>query len=544
MPLTFIDIERQKSWRISALFVFLLFMYFILTLALVQGFAFLIPGIFLRRGCVFAGGNTASLLVILVFSVVIASLHFWFSAHGAVKAVMEALGALPPDREDGVHKQLMNIMEEIHVATGDRRRIECMVIPSLSMNALAVEDLNGRTAIAITEGLLSRLTRPQLESVVAHEAYHILSGDCMETTVTASIFGVYASTLEGLRKFGDDDFRGFPPAFLLFWILLKLSQLLRMFVSREREYRADAGSVRMTRDPVAMAEALRIISRNWTGVGFISRGLEMLCIANPDVTELDESEGWWADLMSTHPPTRKRMAVLLRMAHTSIMAFEEKGANAGPAATAPAPAETLYYALDRGHAWQGPFTFAELAALPWLSPFAWVASGKMQSVVPASELLGTLFAERAGDEGGESEFLCPLCKQRLRERSYEKTKVFECGYCGGILAENDKIPRILARREIPCTERIESLAKAVLADNQRKISSRRLKGAGTLPQSVMHCPKCRNIMFRIFFSLAYLIEIDRCNICGLTWFDKDELEMLQCIIENRITARIDEPGVS
>jgi Zn-finger nucleic acid-binding protein len=42
-------------------------------------------------------------------------------------------------------------------------------------------------------------------------------------------------------------------------------------------------------------------------------------------------------------------------------------------------------------------------------------------------------------------------------------------------------------------------------------------------------------MFRTFYSYAYLLEIDRCGICGVTWFDPDELEMLQCIIENRIS---------
>jgi Zn-finger nucleic acid-binding protein len=47
-------------------------------------------------------------------------------------------------------------------------------------------------------------------------------------------------------------------------------------------------------------------------------------------------------------------------------------------------------------------------------------------------------------------------------------------------------------------------------------------------------------MFRTFYSLAYLIEIDRCNVCKLTWFDKEELEMLQCVIENKMTTRLHE----
>jgi Zn-dependent protease with chaperone function len=90
---------------------------------------------------------------------------------------------------------LINIMEEIHVVTGNRRKMQCFVIPSLSMNALAAADLRGEAAIGITEGLLSRLTRPQLEAVIAHEAHHVLSGDCLETDAT-SIFGTYAAALK------------------------------------------------------------------------------------------------------------------------------------------------------------------------------------------------------------------------------------------------------------------------------------------------------------------------------------------------------------
>ena len=131
----------------------------------------------------------------------IAGIHFWFSAYDTVAAVNRELSAQPPDGQDEVHRVLLNIMEEMHVVTGNRRRIQCFVVPSLSLNALAVADLKGEAAIAITEGLLSRLTRPQLETVIAHEAHHILSGDCLETTVAASIFGTYASALERLSEY-------------------------------------------------------------------------------------------------------------------------------------------------------------------------------------------------------------------------------------------------------------------------------------------------------------------------------------------------------
>lgn len=193
MPLTFIDIERKKTWRISVLFIFLLFLYFCTTFALVQGFLLIFP--FLTNP-IFLLTQPKYLLAIIAISFSLAMIHFWFSAFRAVRIVMDNINASPPDPEDGIHKRLMNIMDEIHIVTGNKRQIKCVVVPSLSMNALAVADLKGEAVIAITEGLVSRLNRPQLESVIAHEAYHILSGDCLETSIAASLFGMYASAFE------------------------------------------------------------------------------------------------------------------------------------------------------------------------------------------------------------------------------------------------------------------------------------------------------------------------------------------------------------
>lgn len=492
MPLTFIEIERQKSWRISLLLIILLFMYLGVTIALLQGLSLFFPGLFFKFRPVLSKDNWTHLLTILAFSLMMALIHFWFSASNAVRSVINNLNASPPDPEDGIHKRLMNIMEEIHIVSGNKRKMRCMIIPSLSMNALAVEDLSGDAVVAITEGLLSRLTRPQLESVIAHEAYHILSGDCMETTVCVSLFGIYASALEKLRNFGNGTYRGLHPAFFLFWILLKLSQLLNMFISREREYRADAASVRMTRNPSAMAEALYLLSRNWTGVGFVSSGIEMLCIVSPLANELDESEGWLADLLSTHPPLMKRIEILLTMAHIRT------------------------------------------------APLTWLSSRHDQTIERTAEnsFINTPSTNYRGQKwGGIAALTCPYCRQPLYTVPYEKTRVYMCNYCSGILVESDKVPRIIARGKA-CSERIQALARAVIADNQRNISKKKLKGAAAKPMSVFSCPKCGNPMFRTFYSLAYLIEIDRCNICRITWFERDEIEMLQCVIENKITARI------
>lgn len=543
MPLTFIEIEKQKTWRIGILFLLLLVMYFSVVISLFLGILFFFPFYFMKTGSLVFWNDPLYIILITGFSLLLAGIHFWFSASGAVQSVMKSLGAIPPDPEDGIHRRLKNIIDEIHVVTGQTRKIGCFVIPSLSMNAIAVADLKGNAAIAITEGLLSRLTRSQTEAVLAHEAYHILSRDCMEATIATSLFGMYAAMLEKLRNLREEERSGLHPAFFLFWVLLKLSQMLSMLISREREYRADAASVRMTRNPVAMAEALHLISRNWRGSGMIGSGLEMLCIINPQENELDESEGFWSTLMSTHPPIRKRIDILLKMVRVSIAELDRKLNSGTQTVNVPSgAAEPLYHVFDPKHKWQGPYALAELAALPWLLPLTWIRSGNDKSVERASEnpLINAIFTNRLNTAGKEvSEFRCPSCKQSLSEIPYEKTKVYQCGFCRGVLVDNTKIPRIIARREKECTERIKSLAKAVTTDNQRKLAIKKLKKTEAQLKTLTSCPKCHNPMLRTFYSLAYLIEIDRCGFCNITWFDADELEMLQCIIENRMTATLD-----
>lgn len=539
MAITFIDIERQKNWRISALFCVLMAAYFIFAIIVVQALAFLIPGVFLPGGSFLVISNLKWMATIALFALFIAAVHFGISGYTAVQRVVEQVGAVKPDPEDGIHRQLVNIMDEIQIASGGRKKISPMVIPTLSMNAMAVTDLRGEAVIAITEGLLSRLTRPQLEAVIAHEAHHVLSGDCLEASLATSLFGMYAGAVEALKSVSAEEPRAVP-LLVLFWLLNGTSSLVSMFVSREREYRADAGAVRMTRNPLALAEALDLISTRWAGTGLISEGLEMLCIRSPQASGYDESEGWWADLMSTHPPIRKRIHVLLMMAHvgTSALNKREQVRSMAPEV----PPGPLYYALDPENFWQGPFRIAELATFPWFSPQTWIRTDPGGKAVRVSALrsLNGAFKDRVSEQcAGQAGMRCPVCRQPLTRESCERTTVDQCVFCGGVLVDNDKIPRIIARSDAECTERILSLVRAVTADNQRSLAIRGKRNAEKKREPPKACPKCGRAMFRTFYSYAFLIEIDRCGICGVTWFDADELDMLKCIIELKITPRVE-----
>lgn len=530
MPITFIDIERRKSWRITIFFFFLLFLYMVLAAILVQS---IVPYPLLDHARVW--------LFAFIVSLAGAGIHFWFSAYDSVNRVIKSLDARSPDREDDVHRMFSNVMDELHVVTGNRKRIRGMVIPSLSLNAIAAADLRGEAVIAITEGLLSRLSRSQVEAVVCHEAHHILSGDCLETTVAASLFGTYSAIIEKLGRTPRGRISG-SPAVVFAWLLLKVSHILNLFISREREYRADAASVRMTRNPVALAETLHLLSRSWRGAGFIGSGLEMLCIVNPEVSGLDEAEGLLPDLLSTHPPIKKRIDILLRMARVSINELEQRAELRSRSRMETAKdwqAGPKYYVMNPGHEWEGPFSIADLSTLPWLSPLSWITTGDEGSVDRAwkDPALGAIFLSRLADiKANRAPFQCPVCHIPLVVTPYEGTRLYQCRYCAGILVENEKIVRLIARIERPCTQRVDALARAVINDNQLRLSRQETRSKKHMDP--LSCPKCRNSMNRSFYSMAHLIEVDRCSLCGLIWFDRDELDMLQCIIEHRLVPNI------
>jgi Zn-finger nucleic acid-binding protein len=189
--------------------------------------------------------------------------------------------------------------------------------------------------------------------------------------------------------------------------------------------------------------------------------------------------------------------------------------------------------------WEGPFTVAELSSLSWLSPLTWIAEGTAQQVARAwrSPLINAIFAERNRLEPAvANDYHCPACTQPLVTSMRGGTRIFSCRFCAGTLVDTGKVPRIIARtgRDRPCTERVTALARATLRENQSRNIYQRIESKRTQTVPLLPCPKCKNPMSRGFYSQAHLIEVDRCSNCDLTWFDKDELEMLQCVIEDHI----------
>ena len=179
--------------------------------------------------------------------------------------------------------------------------------------------------IGVTEGALARLSRQQLEGVVAHEFGHILSGNYVTVTVSCLLFGIYSELGDRLEEaaLATGGTRAAPFALVAIllrgwlWVLQLASSVTNAALSRERERQADLAAARYTRDPLSLAEALRIISRHPGGAGYIPEGLAPLCIRDTQ-SRIPWLLGSWR---ATHPPIAERVDALLALANVSPQDF-------------------------------------------------------------------------------------------------------------------------------------------------------------------------------------------------------------------------------
>jgi len=330
--------------------------------------------------------------------------------------------------------------------------------------------------------------------------------------------------------------------YIILIIMRFFSSLIRYFISRQREYRADAVSTRLTRDPLSLAEALKLISSNWRGSGAQGERLQSIFIMNPTPSGLDEKEGLFSDMFSTHPPIKNRIGILLNMAHLDEKTLEENLKNfkrVSPIAEVETSAELRIEEPDPdrkwfafiGQQWQGPFAVNELKNMPALTPEDWIRPQGSESVIHAYEdktLLG-LFSKDAG-AGDKEKSLCPHCKVSLEEVTYEGAPILKCNYCQGVFVEEGKVSRILIRQDKQFSEEIARLGKMLISEKQKFQAKQGADNAW-----VLDCPACLRKMLRQFFVYSYPVEVDRCAYCGGTWFDKYELEILQYLYENLST---------
>lgn len=269
-------------------------------------------------GAAWAGAPVAGLGVAAALASLLA-LGAW---HGGSALVLSSAGAREvTTREDA---QLVNVVEELAIASGlPRPRV--FLVDDPAPNAFAAGMRPEQGVVAVTTGLRERLTREELQGVMAHEMAHIGNYDTRVMVLLAVTVGTVALLsdlfLRGLRASGGRGGRkgGHPAialAALLFALLAPLAaRLLSLAVSREREYLADATGAAMTRNPGALADALEKLASSKRAAAFANRGLQHLFIVNPfHPRETHDT------VFATHPPIAERIARLRRLAGAATRA--------------------------------------------------------------------------------------------------------------------------------------------------------------------------------------------------------------------------------
>ena len=159
-------------------------------------------------------------------------------------------------------KQLYNVVEEMKVAAGMQFMPKVYIIEAEYMNAFASGFSEKSAMVAITRGLMTKLDRAELQAVMAHELSHIRHHDIKLTLMVAVLSNIllividmlFYSVIFGREKRGDN--RLLSVILVLRYVLPIITVLLTLFLSRTREYMADAGSVELMRDNEPMARAL------------------------------------------------------------------------------------------------------------------------------------------------------------------------------------------------------------------------------------------------------------------------------------------------
>jgi len=251
----------------------------------------------------------------LVISLTQSAIAYWYSD----KLSLVASGARPATREE--NRYLVNVTEAVAIGAGvPTPRI--FVIDSPAPNAFATGRNPRHGAIAVTKGLMELLDRQELEGVVAHELSHIRNYDILFTSMLAVTVGaiivlrdiVLRATRYGGRGRRSTERKGGQGQALIMILLVVLlilapilATILRLAVSRRREFLADATGAYITRNPEGLARALEKL-RDYQGERLeVSEGVRHLFFTNP-VRRFNAS-----NLLATHPPLEERIDRLRRM---------------------------------------------------------------------------------------------------------------------------------------------------------------------------------------------------------------------------------------
>ena len=261
--------------------------------------------------------NSSIILVIaVVLSILMSFASYWYSD----RIVLRMSHAQPIEKKD--NPELYRLVENLCITAG-LPLPKIFIIDEAQPNAFATGRDARHAVIAVTKGLLEKLDRAELEGVLAHELSHIGNRDMLLQTVIVVLVGVVAllsnfflriSLFSGLRG---RDSRGSGGAILLILGIIAAilapiaATLIRLAISRKREFLADATGALLTRYPEGLARALEKISQDPNPMRVANNSTAHLYISNPFKGE--QRQSWFTKLFMTHPPVEERIKALRGM---------------------------------------------------------------------------------------------------------------------------------------------------------------------------------------------------------------------------------------
>lgn len=266
----------------------------------------LLTGVLLALGDALGGAN--GLVVAFVFAVIMNFGSYWFSD----KIVLRMYNAQPV----GPDNRLYGIVQRLAQRDG-LPMPKVYIVPDPSPNAFATGRNPHHAAVVATEGILGMLDDNEMEGVLAHELTHVKNRDILTSSVAATIAAVimmaarwaqYAAIFGGYGGYERDRDRGMNPIALLATVILApiAALLIQMWISRTREYAADAGGARLAGNPYGLVNALQKID---------AAAKQIPLNANPATAHMfiiqPFTRGMFASLFSDHPPTEDRIRALL-----------------------------------------------------------------------------------------------------------------------------------------------------------------------------------------------------------------------------------------
>jgi heat shock protein HtpX len=305
----YIGIEsQQRSNNFKSLF--LLFLFPVLLIGLVYLFFF----IFLSQEKDMTTTAGEATLQALPWVIIAVTIWFFVAYFFNTLMIRSATNAQTLERRE--NKRIYNLVENVCMASGmDMPKVN--VIEDYSLNAFA-SGINKRTyTVTLTRGIINTLDDQELEGVIAHELTHIRNRDVRLLIVSIIFVGIFTMIAQMAVRMAfyssagrSRNSKNGASAIVVMLIVAALaalgyvfSLLIRLAISRKREYMADAGAAQMTKNPTALASALRKISHN----------PEIQSVKREDIAQLyieHKAHGLFSGLFATHPPIKKRIAVL------------------------------------------------------------------------------------------------------------------------------------------------------------------------------------------------------------------------------------------